>query len=328
MEESHTPLQAAERATRRRDADGAASYGNITAESADEADITSNATLALDQLDQLAGQDAVVLEVRARLAGIAAGADGGEGAHVFFFYGFPGTGKSYLAELIAGYTPCSFVLCCDSSHCNGIARCEGVVAYVEVMHPIVSLVQRKLSSYPAPVKVRATAQNSYGHPIMPSSRCKTIERRRTSGNLSARRVESRARAPSPSSLRAGRPLLGRWWRPWWSSMKSRRFAQQRIFRWSHAVSKSRGHAMILAPPTRHYTLRHSSLSVYRLYLTAAQSMFTSLRTIGFLFPQARPDFMTSALVNAIDRRGFVEFSKKDADGDCSTQQCATPSAIT
>ena len=47
-----------------------------------------------------------------------------------------------------------------------------------------------------------------------------------------------------------------------------------------------------------------------------------------LFPQARPDFMTSALVNAIDRRGFVEFSKKDADGDCSTQQCATPSAIT
>lgn len=52
-------------------------------------------------LARLVGQEAVVNEVRGRLAAIAAGADSGEDAHVFFFYGFPGTGKTYLAELIA-----------------------------------------------------------------------------------------------------------------------------------------------------------------------------------------------------------------------------------
>ena len=36
--------------------------------------------------------------------------------------------------------------------------------------------------------------------------------------------------------------------------------------------------------------------------------------------QARADFMTSALVNAIDHRGFVEFSRKTADGACATEQ--------
>ena len=29
------------------------------------------------------------------------GADGGEDAHTFFFYGFPGTGKTYIAELVS-----------------------------------------------------------------------------------------------------------------------------------------------------------------------------------------------------------------------------------
>jgi len=33
--------------------------------------------------------------------------------------------------------------------------------------------------------------------------------------------------------------------------------------------------------------------------------------------------MTSALINAIDQRGFVEFSKKGPNGACSTQQYAT-----
>ncbi len=52
-------------------------------------------------LDQLLGQESVVSEIRARLEAIESGADGGEDAHVFFFYGFPGTGKSFLAELLA-----------------------------------------------------------------------------------------------------------------------------------------------------------------------------------------------------------------------------------
>ena len=55
----------------------------------------------LSVFERVSGQGAVVSEVRARLAGIASGADGGEDAHTFFFYGFPGTGKTLLAELIA-----------------------------------------------------------------------------------------------------------------------------------------------------------------------------------------------------------------------------------
>ena len=42
-----------------------------------------------------------VRELRSRLSVVASGADGGEGAHVFFFFGFPGTGKTYLAEQVA-----------------------------------------------------------------------------------------------------------------------------------------------------------------------------------------------------------------------------------
>ena len=99
-EESRMPFQATQRAQRRRDANNIRAYANGT-------DVTSHA--ALDHLDQLAGQDSVVAEVRARLAGITAGADGGESAHVFFFYGFPGTGKSFLAELIAGNRDASCV---------------------------------------------------------------------------------------------------------------------------------------------------------------------------------------------------------------------------
>ena len=55
----------------------------------------------LSVFDRVAGQQEVVREVRSRLAGIASGADGGEDAHTFFFYGFPGTGKTLLAELVA-----------------------------------------------------------------------------------------------------------------------------------------------------------------------------------------------------------------------------------
>ena len=43
----------------------------------------------------------MVRELRSRLSVVASGADGGEGAHVFFFFGFPGTGKTYLAEQVA-----------------------------------------------------------------------------------------------------------------------------------------------------------------------------------------------------------------------------------
>ena len=35
--------------------------------------------------------------------------------------------------------------------------------------------------------------------------------------------------------------------------------------------------------------------------------------------EARQDFMTSALVNAIDKRGFVELTRKPADGPCVTE---------
>ena len=56
---------------------------------------------ALSVFDRVVGQEAVVRELRQRISGIASGADGGEDAHTFFFYGFPGTGKTYLAELLA-----------------------------------------------------------------------------------------------------------------------------------------------------------------------------------------------------------------------------------
>ena len=49
---------------------------------------------------RVSGQQEVVREVRARLEGIASGADGGEDAHTFFFYGFPGAGKTYLLSKI------------------------------------------------------------------------------------------------------------------------------------------------------------------------------------------------------------------------------------
>ena len=39
--------------------------------------------------------------------------------------------------------------------------------------------------------------------------------------------------------------------------------------------------------------------------------------------EARPDFMTSALVNAVDHKGFVEFSRKTSDGQCVTEQART-----
>lgn len=52
-------------------------------------------------LARLVGQEAVVEEVRGRLDAISAGAHSGEDAHVCLFYGFRGTGKTYLAELIA-----------------------------------------------------------------------------------------------------------------------------------------------------------------------------------------------------------------------------------
>ncbi|KOO29822.1 caseinolytic peptidase b protein-like protein [Chrysochromulina tobinii] len=55
----------------------------------------------LSVFDRIAGQQSVVSEVVQRLRGIASGADGGQDAHVFFFYGFPGTGKTMLAELVA-----------------------------------------------------------------------------------------------------------------------------------------------------------------------------------------------------------------------------------
>ncbi|KAL1525688.1 hypothetical protein AB1Y20_020537 [Prymnesium parvum] len=62
---------------------------------------TSASLPSLSVFDRVVGQQAVVQEVRQRLNGIANGADGGEDAHTFFFYGFPGTGKTYVAELLA-----------------------------------------------------------------------------------------------------------------------------------------------------------------------------------------------------------------------------------
>jgi len=37
--------------------------------------------------------------------------------------------------------------------------------------------------------------------------------------------------------------------------------------------------------------------------------------------------MTSALVNAIDKRGFVELTRKPADGPCVTEHASTAGAF-
>ena len=62
---------------------------------------SAGALPALSVFDRVVGQETVVRELRQRISGIASGADGGEDAHTFFFYGFPGTGKTYVAELLA-----------------------------------------------------------------------------------------------------------------------------------------------------------------------------------------------------------------------------------
>ena len=91
--------QDAQRATRAaRAAQGTHVPGALPDRSAGQA----GARLAdLSVFDRVSGQSEVVREVRERLHGIASGADGGEDAHTFFFYGFPGTGKTLIGELVA-----------------------------------------------------------------------------------------------------------------------------------------------------------------------------------------------------------------------------------
>jgi hypothetical protein len=53
----------------------------------------------------------------------------------------------------------------------------------------------------------------------------------------------------------------------------------------------------------------------------------SILTILTMAVQARHDFMTSALVNAIDKRGFVELTRKPVDGPCVTEHASTAGAF-
>jgi hypothetical protein len=89
--------QDAERRQRREDqqqrAASAVSGGGAVADAGRRPDLTV--------FDVVEGQQDVVRQMRSRLSVLASGADGGESAHAFFFYGFPGTGKTFLAELVA-----------------------------------------------------------------------------------------------------------------------------------------------------------------------------------------------------------------------------------
>jgi len=84
---------------------GAGSGGALVVAGAAAAAAAGASASAAPQVDlsvfeRMAGNEQVVAAVRERLRNLRSGADGGEAAHTFFFYGYPGTGKSFLAELM------------------------------------------------------------------------------------------------------------------------------------------------------------------------------------------------------------------------------------
>jgi hypothetical protein len=169
-------------------------------------------------LARLVGQEAVVNEVRGRLDAIAAGAGSGEDAHVFFFYGFPGTGKTYLAELIA--------------------------------------------------------QAVHGSTAMPHYKKLAMQNYKTDEDM----------------WTLVSPPCG---------LKGKEGAFQQLFRPRQPKAEGEAHSPRPAGPVL---------------------VFDEIE-------EARQDFMTSALINAIDHRGFVEYRLKPDSDDCRLTQVPTGGAF-
>jgi hypothetical protein len=167
---------------------------------------------------RLVGQEAVVEEVRGRLDAISAGADSGEDAHVFFFYGFSGTGKTYLAELMA--------------------------------HAV------------------------HGSTALPHYKKFAMQNYKTDEDM----------------WTLVSPPCG---------LKGKEGAFQQLFRPREASAERKGHS----PPTPGPVLVFDEIE------------------------EARQDFMTSALINAIDHRGFVEYRLKPESDDCTSTQVPTGGAF-
>ena len=185
----------------------------------------------LSVFERVAGQHEVVREVRARLGGIASGADGGEDAHVFYFYGFPGTGKTMLAELVA-----------VAQH--GVASPPHYQRF-SMQNYKTDEDMWKLVSPPCGVK----GEGAFA-------------------SLFARRVGCDQQPHGPRS----------------------------------GAEK--------APPA----------DAERCDGPAPVVLFDEIE-------EARADFMTSALVNAIDHKGFVEYTRKLEHGGCATEHARTAGAF-
>ena len=209
----------------------------------------------LSVFDRIAGQQSVVSEVVQRLRGIASGADGGQDAHVFFFYGFPGTGKTMLAELVA-------------------------------------LAQHGRTSPPA--FQRFSMQNYKTDEDMwklVSPPC-GVKGEGAFAALFAGRVGCAGGGGAGGDLGAGGGGAGAGggggdasWSSW-------------------ALSTATDVPTDADPCAR----------------PAPVVLFDEIE-------EARADFMTSALVNAIDHRGFVEFSRKTAEGACVSEHARTAGAF-
>eukprot|EP00965_Chrysotila_dentata_P111877 3699939-Pleurochrysis_carterae.AAC.1 len=195
----------------------------------------------LRPLEKLVGQTGVVRAVRSRLHAILAGAAGRRDAHVFFFYGFPGTGKSLLAQLIA-----------EARH--GSAAPPYYAKFAMQNYKTDEDLWRLISP-PCGVKGEGAFAELFARQL-------------ADGTPRDRASESGARALQPGTSAIG----------------------------------NSGHGELLSRPP-----------------------VVVLDEIE----EARVDFMTSALVNAIDQNGFVEYTTKGGggDGQCVTRHAPTGGSI-
>jgi hypothetical protein len=212
----------------------------------------------LSVFDRIAGQQSVVSEVVQRLRGIASGADGGQDAHVFFFYGFPGTGKTMLAELVAlaqhGRTsPPAFQRFSMQNYKTD-----------EDMW--------KLVSPPCGVK----GEGAFAALFAGRVGC--------TGGGGAGAGAGAGGAGGAGAGGGGAGAGGDGGDASWSS-------------WALSTATAADPCARPAPVV----------------------LFDEIE-------EARADFMTSALVNAIDHRGFVEFSRKTAEGACVSEHARTAGA--